>query len=79
MKIKIKLRTIEEVKNFCDYAEKVECDIYVTQGRYTISAKSIIGIMSFSLLEGLELSVDTVTDDFTEFLEKIKELGIVRG
>ena len=58
MRIKIKLSTINEVKKFCDYAEIVDCDIYVSQGRYTVSAKSIMGIMSLSLLNELELSVD---------------------
>lgn len=79
MKIKIKLSTINDVKKFCNYAEEVENDIYVSQRRYTVSAKSIMGIMSLNLLDELELSVDDLTDTFKEFLEKIKELGIVRG
>lgn len=79
MKIKIKLNTINDVKKFCNYAEEVKCDIYVTQGRYTVPAKSIMGIMSLNLLDTLELSVDNLTDAFKEFLEKIKELGIVKG
>lgn len=78
MRIKIKLSTINEVKKFCDYAEIVDCDIYVSQGRYTVSAKSIMGIMSLSLLNELDLSVDNTTDSFNEFLENIKELGVVR-
>ncbi len=79
MKIKIKLKTINEVKRFCEFAECVDSDIYISQGRYTVSAKSIMGIMSLSLLDNLELSVDDPTDSFYEFLDNIKELGVVCG
>lgn len=79
MRIKIKLKTINEVKKFCEFAESVDTDIYISQGRYTVSAKSIMGIMSLSLLDNLELSVDEPTDSFYEFLDNIKELGVVCG
>lgn len=77
MKIKIRLKTINEVKHFCEFAESVDCDVYVSQGRYTVSAKSIMGIMSLNLLDKLEISVDKTTDSFNEFLEYIKEFEIV--
>ncbi|MDE6433544.1 MAG: HPr family phosphocarrier protein [Lachnospiraceae bacterium] len=79
MKIKIKLNTINEVKKFCDYAESLDCDIYASQGRYTVSAKSIMVIMSLSLLDNLELVIDEPSDDFDEFLNNIKQLGIVKN
>lgn len=79
MKFNIKLKTIEEVKKFCDYANEVKEDIFVTQGRYVIDAKSVMGIFSLNLLNELELHADNPREnDFCVFLQRIKELGIIK-
>jgi len=77
MKFNIELRTIEEVKKFCDCANDVNCDMYLRQGRYVVNAKSIMGVFSLDLLNKLEFIIDEPRDDFYDFFAKIKELGII--
>lgn len=77
MKINIKLKTIEEVKKFCDYALYSNNDMYIKQNKYVVDAKSIMGIFSLDLLRELELNIDEPNEDFYEFFTKIKELGVV--
>ena len=77
MKFNISLKSIEDVKSFCDYANEVNEDIYLKQGRYVIDAKSVMGVFSLNLLKELELSIDEPKDDFYSFFEKIKDMGII--
>ena len=77
MKVNIKLKTINEVKKFCDYAIDSNNEIYIKQGKYVVDAKSIMGIFSLDLLQELELNIDEPNEDFYDFFTKIKELGII--
>lgn len=77
MKFNIKLNTIKDVENFSDYANEINGEIYLRQGRYVVSGKSVMGILSLSLLDELELIIDTPEDDFCDFLRKIKDIGIL--
>lgn len=77
MKFNISLKSIEDVKSFCDYANEVNEDIYLKQGRYVIDAKSVMGVFSLNLLKELELIIDEPKDDFYSFFEKIKDMGII--
>ena len=77
MKFNIKLNTIKDVEDFTDYANNVNGEIYLRQGRYVVSGKSVMGILSLSLLDELELSIDEPKDDFYDFFEKIKDMGII--
>ena len=70
MKFNIKLNTIKDVEDFTDYANNVNGEIYLRQGRYVVSGKSVMGILSLSLLDELELSIDEPKDDFYDFFEK---------
>lgn len=77
MKFNIKLNTIKDVENFSDYANEINGEIYLRQGRYVVSGKSVMGILSLSLLDELELIIDTPEDDSCDFLRKIKDIGIL--
>ena len=77
MKFNIKLKTINEVKKFCDYAIESNNEIYIKQGKYVVDAKSIMGIFSLDLLQELELNIDEPNEDFYDFFTKIKELGVL--
>ena len=68
------LNSIEKVKNFTDYANRINCDIDVIQGRYTVDAKSIMGVFSLNLVE--PVSVRIISDDdimVKNFLYKMEE------
>ena len=77
MKFNIKLSTIKDVENFTNYANGVNDEIYLKQGRYVVSGKSVMGILSLSLLDELELIIDKPSDDFYEFFKNIKDMGVV--
>lgn len=57
--MKIKLNTINDVKNFVEVCEKYKgCSIDVKQGRWVVDGKSILGIFSLNLTEILTVAVD---------------------
>lgn len=72
---KIKINLVEDVTKFvkgCTY--NFESEIYVKQGRYTISAKSLLGMFSLDLTHPIELEIDTNNEEErTKFDEFVKE------
>ena len=70
-KLMIRLSTIEQVKKFVNIMCKVDCDVDLKSGRYTIDAKSIMGIFSLDLLSPIEMLVHC--DDCDALLEEVKE------
>lgn len=58
-KLKIKLNTINDVKEFVRICEKYKgCNIEVKQGRWIVDGKSILGIFSLNLTEMLDVTVN---------------------
>ncbi|MDD3205215.1 MAG: HPr family phosphocarrier protein [Lachnospiraceae bacterium] len=57
----IKLGTVEEIKEFVNEIGKIEGDFDLISGRYTIDAKSIVGILSLDLGNILQLKVNAKT------------------
>ena len=66
-KYMIKLDTIDMVKNFVNTAAMFQEDVDLVSGRYTIDAKSIMGIFSLDLMNKILL---TAHSDNTEKLEE---------
>lgn len=70
---KIKLASIQDVRNFVDTVTKFNIDIDLSSGRYVVDAKSIMGIFSLDLLNPINLTA--LTDDAEEekaLLEALK-------
>lgn len=55
MKFLIKLNTIEKIKTFVDKVSRYDLDVDLISGRYTIDAKSIMGIFSLNLSVPIEI------------------------
>ena len=68
---KIRINTINDVKNFVTIVSKCDYDVDVISGRYAIDAKSIMGIFSLDLSKDLELNIHS--DSCAEFLDEIKD------
>ena len=66
----IKLVSIEDVKNFITEANKCPEDIDVVSGRYTIDAKSVLGIFSLDLSKPVIMEV--YNDHCDDLLEEVK-------
>ena len=67
MRYNIEIKTIESVKKFCDAASEVDTDIFVSQGRYTVDAKSVMGLFSLDLSKPVALTA--YTDDEKEIAQ----------
>ena len=54
--VKIRLRSIEDVRNFVEVVRQYEGDIDLASGRYIVDAKSIMGIFSLDLMNPITLT-----------------------
>ena len=72
---KIKLSTIEDVRNFVNAVTACEYDVDLASGRYVVDAKSIMGIFSLDLLNPI---VMTVHADACDAFEKKIEGFLVK-
>ena len=70
-KINIALKTVQDVRDFVNQVILVDFDVDLVQGRYTIDAKSIMGIFALDLLSPITLVAHTeYADDFFENIAK---------
>lgn len=67
--MKIKLTNIQDIREFVNDVILVDFDVDLIQGRYTIDAKSIMGIFSLDLLSPISLVAHT--DNAESFFAKI--------
>ena len=67
---KIRLSSIEAVRNFVEIVRKYDSEIDLSSGRYIVDAKSIMGIFSLDLLQPITLTAHC--DSCEELLEDIK-------
>ena len=71
-KVFITLSSIDDVKVFVNEINMLPCDADLVSGRYTVDAKSIMGIFSLDLSKSIELDLhcdDEAVGD--TFLKKI--------
>ena len=66
----IMLKTINDVTDFVNIANKYDFDIDLTSGRYVVDAKSIMGI--FSLDFNKPIRVEVHSDDCEDFCNEIR-------
>ena len=58
----IMLKSINDVKDFVNIANKYDFDIDMTSGRYVVDAKSIMGIFSLDLSKSIKVEAHEDTD-----------------
>jgi phosphotransferase system HPr-like phosphotransfer protein len=64
----IMLSNVQDIRNFVNEVILVDYDVDLVQGRYTIDAKSIMGIFSLNLRSPITLVAHT--DDADEFFAR---------
>ncbi len=67
----IKLNSMEEAKRFVNITSKYHFEIDVKSGRYTVNAKSLLGVFSIDLSR--EVIVEIHTEEYAKFCEEIKQ------
>lgn len=69
-KVRIKLETIQDVRDFVNIMTAQTADIDLSSGRYVVDAKSIMGIFSLDLLKPIDMTIHN--DDCDDLLEAVK-------
>ena len=76
--MKIRLSTIEQVKEFAQISSKFNGDIYINQLNIHASASSIMELFSLNLLEELDMQIASGTaEDIDELCNQLQELGVI--
>lgn len=69
----IMLSNVQDIRNFVNEVILVDYDVDLVQGRYTIDAKSIMGIFSLNLRSPITLVAHA--DDADEFFARIEKFA----
>ena len=67
---KIKLREVDEVREFVSAAEKCDYDVDISYNRIIIDAKSLMGVMSLDLTRELTVKYNEEDIHFADVLNK---------
>ena len=67
----VQLSSINDVKQFVNAACSQMCEIDIISGRYTVDAKSIMGIFSIDLAKPIKIEVHGSDDEFKAFRNKV--------
>lgn len=67
----VEILNINDVQEFNRICSQFDCDMDLSQGKYTVDAKSIMGIFSLNLEESLELLA--YTDEEMSVDEKLSK------
>lgn len=70
----IMLSNVDDIRNFVNEVILVAYDVDLVQGRYTIDAKSIMGIFSLNLRSPITLIAHT--DNADEFFARIEKFSV---
>lgn len=68
---KILLTSIEEAKRFVTEASRCDFDVDIFYNRFTIDAKSILGVLSLDLARVLTVQMNGENEEFEAYLETI--------
>lgn len=70
--VKISLNTIEKVKNFVTEINNFNSEFDLVSGRYTIDAKSIMGIFSLDISKPIDLNIHN-DEEADEVISRLSE------
>ncbi len=72
--VTISLTEVNQVKRFVNLVGQVPFDVDVVSGRYTVNAKSMLGIYSLDLSRPIQIVI--YSDDCEELKEKLTEFMV---
>jgi phosphotransferase system HPr-like phosphotransfer protein len=74
LECKVRLNGISDVKEFCKMCSDFYADIDVKSGRYTVDAKSFMGLLSLSLDKPVDVVANFKEErDVDKFKELVKQ------
>mgnify|MGYP002515112711 CR=1 FL=1 len=69
---KIRLTSIEAVRDFVEVVRQFDGDIDLSSGRYVVDAKSIMGIFSLDLMNPITLTAHSTDENCEKLMESVK-------
>ena len=69
--VTISLTQVQQVQQFVDLVSKYSFDVDIVSGRYTVNAKSLLGIYSLDLNKPLKVLI--YSDECEELKSELKE------
>ena len=76
---KVRLDSIDKVKQFVNLVTCLDCELDLASGRYVVDAKSIMGIFSIDLSQPIELRIHDGTEQPQQVVEKLKDFIVTDG
>ena len=67
-KKKIRLTSVHDILVFQECAEAVQGEVIVSKGNFTVSGKSLLGIMSLDVIDGIEVTYPAKAKEFEEYI-----------
>ena len=67
--------TPEDVKHFVDVASKCDFDIDISYNRFTVDAKSIVGVLGLDLNQVLTVSYNGYDPEFEKYIHRFALAG----
>lgn len=74
VEFEMNLSSINDVKDFVNTVSRYDFDVDLVSGRYTVDAKSIMGIFSLDLSKPIQVKVHA--EDASEFLAQIDKFVV---
>ena len=71
-KMYVAINTINKVTEFVQKASQVDGDVICSKGRYTVDGKSIMGIFSIDISEGVMVEYPETAIEFEEYISQFK-------
>lgn len=68
----LKISAITELVEFMNMAAKVEGDVCCLRGRFSVDAKSLMGLMSIDTSQGFECFYPTDATAFEQYISKFE-------
>lgn len=71
VKINVTLTTVKDVQQFVSFMSNQPYDAYIKTDRYTVDAKSLMGIFSLDLSEPVELRIECDRDEAKDVIDQL--------
>lgn len=71
-KMYVAINDINKITEFVQKASQVDGDVICTKDRYTIDGKSIMGVFSINISEGVMVEYPETATDFEKYLSQFK-------
>lgn len=68
-KKKIRLTSVHDIMLFQECAEAVQGEVTVVKGKFSVDGKSLLGIMSLDVVDGIDVIYPAKAKEFEEVLK----------